>query len=126
MPEKDPLSYSLLTYYWVIGLSTLGAIVSFHQKVKKGTTRAWNITEFVGEVCTSGLTGLLTFFLCENYNVSPMLEAFFIGVAGHMGTSLIYLFEKGLEKVFSRYMKNFDDETKDSSDRVSIKEDQEK
>jgi len=100
MPEKDPTSYSLLTYLWVFGLSSLGGFISFMNKLKKGHARAFNIAEFMGEIATSAFAGVLTFWMCENANISPLVTAAFVGVSGHMGSRAILLFEEWLSKKF--------------------------
>ena len=98
--DKDPTSYSLLTYLWVFGLSSLGGVVSFLNKIKKGHARAFNIAEFVGEISASAFAGVITFWLCENSNISPLVTAAFVGVSGHMGSRAITLFEEWLAKKF--------------------------
>lgn len=100
MPEKDPTSYSLLTYLWVFGLSSLGGVVSFLNKLKKGHARAFNIAEFMGEIFTSAFAGVITFWLCENASITPLVTAAFVGVSGHMGSRAILLFEEWLAKKF--------------------------
>lgn len=94
MPEKDPASYSLLTYAWVIGLSISGGIVSFFRKVKEGETKLFNITELLGEIFTSGFTGVLTFWLCEAADISPLVSAALVGISGHMGSRVILQIER--------------------------------
>ena len=100
MPEKDPTSYSLLTYLWVFGLSSLGGFISFINKLKKGHARAFNIAEFMGEIATSAFAGVITFWLCENSGISPLITAALVGVSGHMGSRAILLFEEWLAKKF--------------------------
>jgi len=102
MPEKDPATYSLLTYVWVTGLAILGGIVNFMRKLKEGAVRKFNVTELVGELITSGFVGVLTFWLCEWANTDRLLSALFIGVSGHMGSRAIFLFERWAEAKFHR------------------------
>lgn len=94
MPEKDPSSYSLLTYAWVIALSIWGGAVNFYQKVKTGDARPFNVVEFIGEICTSGFAGVITFYLCEAGGFSPLMTAAMVGVAGHMGGRAIFQLER--------------------------------
>jgi len=75
MPEKDPTTYTLMTYGWVVLLATWGGIVSFIRKIKAGESRPNNIMEFVGEIVTSGFAGVITFYLCEASSMSPLLTA---------------------------------------------------
>lgn len=98
MIEKDPTSYSLLTYSWVIGLSIAGGVVSFLRKVREGQARACNIAELIGEIFTSGFVGVITFWLCEAGDISPLMSAAMVGIAGHMGSRAIMQFELWLEK----------------------------
>ena len=100
MPEKDPANYSLLTYAWVFALSMLGGAVNFLNKVRSGAARAFNFTEFAGELATSGFAGLLTFWLCEAGSISPLLSAVLIGISGHMGSRAIFRIEKWAEDKF--------------------------
>ncbi|CAB5079582.1 LydA-like holin [uncultured Caudovirales phage] len=101
MVDRDPTSYPLLTYAWVLGLSALGGFVSFMNKLKAGKTRAFNIAEFMGEIATSAFTGVITFWLCENAQFSPLITAALVGVSGHMGSRAIMLFEDFLAKKFT-------------------------
>jgi hypothetical protein len=98
MPEKDPLSYSLLTYAWVIALSITGGFVSFFRKIKEGRARAFNVTEFIGEIVTSGFAGILTFYLSESAGFDPLVTASLVGISGHMGSKFLYLLEQWAEK----------------------------
>lgn len=100
MPEKDPTNYTLATYLWVFGLSMLGGAVNFFNKVKAGAARAFNFTEFFGELVTSGFAGLLTFWLCEAASISPLISAVLIGISGHMGSRAIFRIEKWAEDRF--------------------------
>lgn len=111
MIDKDPTSFSYITYSWVIGLSVWGGIVSFNSKVKKGIARPWNIAEFLGEIATSGLVGILTFYVAELAKSPPLLTAFFVGVSGHMATRVMFLFEKSVERKMSRIL-NIDSDLK--------------
>lgn len=96
--EKTPTNYSWLTYLWVIGLSSLGGVVSFVRKVRAGESRPYNIMEFFGEIVTSAFVGIITFYLCEHANMDQLMTAVLVGISGHMGTRAIYIFEKMLSE----------------------------
>lgn len=102
MPDKDPTSYSFLTYGWVFALAMLGGFVSFMRKLQNGHVRAFNVAEFVGEIMTSAFAGVLTFWLCEHAMLSPLVTAALVGVSGHMGSRAIFLFEDWLAKHFPK------------------------
>lgn len=100
MIDKDPTSYSLLTYAWVFLLAMLGGVVNFVRKLQQGHVRAFNFVEFIGEIVTSAFAGVITFWLCENAHMSPLLTAAFVGVSGHMGSRAIFMAENWLKTKF--------------------------
>lgn len=99
---KDPTSYSWISYGWVLVLAMWGGAVSYIQKVRSGKIHKWSFTELVGELVTSGLIGVLTFWLCEFGNLPPLLTAAFVGISGHMGARGIFLLEQKLERWFGK------------------------
>lgn len=98
--DKSPETYNLLTYAWVVGLSSLGGFVAFARKVKQGHARAWNFAEFFGEIATSAFAGIITFYLCQAGNISQLATAAFVGIAGHAGSRAIFLLERFIESRF--------------------------
>lgn len=97
---KDPMAYPISQYGFVLAVSLLGGLVGWFSKVRKGEVQGTDFRVLMGELTTSALAGLLTFWLCEWGNVSPLLTAAFAGVAGHMGTRGIAL----LEDFFKRWV----------------------
>lgn len=93
MPEKDPTTYTLLTYAWVIGLSVWSGVAGFISKLRSGKARPFNFSELAGDIIISGLAGLLTFYLAEAAEINPLITAALVGVAGHMGSRAIALME---------------------------------
>lgn len=94
MHEKDPSTYSLITYLLVTGLAAWGGLVNFYRKVKSGKTRVFNVTELIGEIVTSAFAGLITFWLCEAAQIHPLVTAALVGISGHMGSRAIYQLER--------------------------------
>lgn len=101
MFDKDPSTYPLITYLWVIALAAWGGAVSFIRKVRMGETRAFNVVEFIGEIVTSGFVGVLTFWLCEAANLNPLITAALVGISGHMGSRALFQMEKWATSKFS-------------------------
>jgi hypothetical protein len=92
-PPQPPIATdlgTLLTWAWVIGLSLLGGFVSFYQKLKAGHVRAWNFTEFIGEMATSALVGIITFKFCQWQGYSADLTAALVGITSHMGSRALF------------------------------------
>ncbi|WP_201353804.1 phage holin family protein [Hydrogenimonas urashimensis] len=97
MPHNSPENVPFVTYLWVLALSLWGGIASNIRKVRNGTVR-FSISELVGDVVISGFIGLLTYFICEYYEVATMLTAVFVGISGHMGTKAIFAMETFITK----------------------------
>jgi len=100
MPEKDIFTFSYLTYLLAFLFSSWGGIVSYLGKVNNGITRRFSITELVGEVCTSGFVGIVTFLLCQSAHIDQLATAALVGISGHMGSRTLFLLETMLQKRF--------------------------
>lgn len=100
LPEKTITGFQILTYAWVIGLSTWGGLVNYISKIKSGQLARFNLTELIGDICISGFTGLLTFWLCQTANFDELLTAVFVGISGHMGARMIGKIEHILSRKF--------------------------
>jgi hypothetical protein len=88
-PEKTITGYALLTYAWVLALSTWGGMVNYLSKIRMGHITRFNITELIGDMFVSGFTGLLTFWMCEAAGFNELTTAVFVGISGHMGARMI-------------------------------------
>lgn len=97
---KDPTSYGLLTYAWVLALSAWGGTVRFIRKVKAGDMSLKQAaTTLCGEIVTSAFAGVVTFYACEAQEVAPLMTAVLVSVAGHMGGRAI----EPLEALYKRW-----------------------
>lgn len=97
---KGPLDYPLKQYGLILGVSLLGGVVAWGNKVRLGKLHAWNLMALVGELATASLAGLLCFWACEWANFAPNLTASMTGLAGYMGTRALALAEKKAEQHF--------------------------
>ena len=104
--EKDPTTYSLITYAWVTALAAWGGLVNFYRKVKSGETRVFNLIELVGEIATSAFAGLIIFWLCEAAQFNPLVTAALVGISGHMGSQAIYQLERWAQVRFGKFDSN--------------------
>ena len=100
LPEKTITGFQILTYAWVIGLSTWGGLVNYISKIKSGQIARFNLTELIGDICISGFTGVLTFWMCEAAGFNELTTAVFVGISGHMGARMIGKFEKLMSRKF--------------------------
>lgn len=91
---RSPTDIALKTYGLMLGVALLGGVVSWFGKVRRSEIPMWSIHHLVGELATSALAGLLMFWFCEWAGFAPLLTAPLTGVAGHMGTRAITLFEE--------------------------------
>ena len=99
---KGPLDYPAKQYGLILGVSLLGGLVAWGNKVRQGHLRAWNLMALIGELATASLAGLLCFWACEWAGFAPNLTASLTGLAGYMGTRALALAEKKVEQRFTR------------------------
>jgi hypothetical protein len=98
MIEKPPQSAAvnidaLFSWGLLIGLSLLGGWASFIRKMKEGHVRAWNFTEFVGELVVSGFTGIIVANLCDYIGAPTSLKYALVGIMAHMGSRALFKLE---------------------------------
>lgn len=99
MPEKDPTVWSIGTWALVIGVSLLGGLTSWYQRVRAGHTRAFNIVELVGEAATSGLMGFVGFVAASYWFDSYAAAAAAAGMSAHFSTRLLFQAEGLLDRM---------------------------
>lgn len=99
---KDPLSYPLRTYGFMLAVAILGGVVSWYAKVRRNEIPASSMFHLIGEVTTSAFAGMLTFFACEYANFPQILTAALVGVSGHMGAKLISMAEDAAKRRIDR------------------------
>lgn len=98
--DRDPLDYPVRQYIFLLGVALLGGLVSFYNRVRSGTAQAWSVMHLVGELATSGFAGLLAFWMCAYAGTPQLVTAALVGVAGHMGTRAIAVFEEWAARRF--------------------------
>ena len=77
-----------------LSISFFGGIIkSITTKVKQKT---W--TYFFASAVVGGFAGLLTYMLCNSFNLSWQMTSFATGVAGYMGDSILKVFSEILPK----------------------------
>lgn len=92
---------TLLSWALLIGISLWGGWASFMRKLRDGHARAWNVTEFVGELCISGFTGIVTAHLCDYINAPTSLKYALVGIMAHMGSRALFKLESLANTKFS-------------------------
>jgi len=107
MLDRDPTSYDLITYGWVVALSLWSGLVSYHNKVKQGIVKVVTITELLGDLAASTLVGVLTFYMCELAEIEKLQAAVLISIAAHTGSRALFLYEKYWELKASLLSKKF-------------------
>lgn len=88
MLDKDPTTFSLLTYMWVFLLAMTGGLVAFIRRLNK-SRKPLPLTQvflrLLGELIISGFAGVITFYLCEFWNFDQLLTAVLVAISGHLG-----------------------------------------
>lgn len=79
-------------------VAMLGGYVNWRQKMKAGKVRGWNFTELIGEMFVSAFVGVLTFWICQGFEVNQWLTAAAVAITGHLGARAIFMVEQAVEK----------------------------
>ena len=95
----DALAYSLREYAVILGIALLGGFASWYSRVRRGEAELLNFSALVGELAVSAFAGLITFWICESFELSPLITAAAAGMAGHAGGTGI----SWLERLGKRY-----------------------
>lgn len=91
---KSPLSYSLREYGVILGIALLGGFARWYGAVRRGDAGMLSFSALVGELAVSAFAGLLTFWACESFGMSPLITAAGAGLAGHAGGTGIAWMER--------------------------------
>jgi hypothetical protein len=95
---KDPQCYSWIQYGWVIALSVSGAVVHYVDQNRKNLMDRTKLIDLAIDVIIAPFTGIVTFYLCESFNLQPVATAGIIGLISTMGTRGLYFIRKAVFK----------------------------
>lgn len=98
---KDPLSYPLKTYGFMLVMAIFGGFVSWYAKVRRNEIPGSSLFHLIGEITTSAFAGLVTFFICEYAGLPQVITAPLVGIAGHMGAKVISWYEERATRTLS-------------------------
>lgn len=92
MDLGTPFGYPIQTYIWVIGLACIaGAVKYVNYSV---TTKSFALITLLKDMLTGGLSGLMSFWLCESLGIGSPKNAIIISIAGIMGSRAWEEFEQ--------------------------------
>lgn len=83
MDFGTPFGYPIETYIWVIGLASAAGMVKNINYT--AITKQFSLLLLLRDILTGGFSGLMAFWICENYEVKIPLNAVAIAIAGIMG-----------------------------------------
>lgn len=98
MLEKDPLNWTIGTWFIAILMASGGGVINWFAHAKKRDPIRFSIIELLGEIFTSGFVGIGVFMLAANYGQPTAMCAAAAGISGHMATRLLFLVENWIEK----------------------------
>lgn len=94
--SQDPLGYSVWQYLLFAGIGALGGLTHRLQHLANDKLlHCWKcaILALVADIATSAFCGVLMFWACESIRLSSTTTAVLVGIAGHMGSRLLFLSE---------------------------------
>lgn len=96
MLDKSPENYTLVTYLWLIFLSTFGGLIKFLRRVK-GDRTGWRFTL---DILIAAFCGIVAFFLCEGLGADRMTSHAISGIAGNLGSQSLDVFKQMFKELF--------------------------
>ncbi|QCD52793.1 phage holin family protein [Campylobacter sp. RM16192] len=81
---------------YVLILSVWAGTAHTVRRIRRKEIPYFSIREWVGDIVISSFIGMVTFHLCRYAGLDDMLMACCVGIASHMGTRALSLFEKVL------------------------------
>lgn len=126
MPYKEPGNYSLITYIWMLLIACWGGAANYISRIKSGNEPSFRFLTLLGELCISGFSGLLTFYLCVHYQIEPLITAVFVGVSGHAGGKTVQVLENVLNRQLQGINIKFGSGNDISSTQPAIKKEEDK
>lgn len=98
MPMRDPHNYPLMTYIGVLFIACWGGVVNYISRIKNGAVAQFSVPELIGELVISAFSGVLMFWLCESFQVEPLITSVCAGIAGHAGGRMVFILETSFNK----------------------------
>lgn len=100
----ESLRSGLSVYIGFIVMALWGGLVNYIAKVRRGDEIKFRVAELIGDMMIAGFAGMLAMFICEAYHVPLWITAACTGMAGHMGSRLIYQLESGLSRQITSHL----------------------
>jgi len=101
MPERflsDPGAY--LAAALAIFAAFWGGLVSYFARINAGLKHS--PTQLTIHIVTSGFAGFMAYLICMTAGSPPAITGAVCGIAGHMGTEAIRIFEERLRREVSK------------------------
>ena len=101
------ISYSKLILNGLLAI--LGGIVRIlAKKDKNGNVVRPTLWNFLGSIVCAGFTGMIVFFVCENYHLSAEMTAALTSISGYLGPVVIDVSFAKLQKYVDKKISNLD------------------
>lgn len=84
-------------WIWFIFLAMWGGTANYISRIKKDGMK-FSTVELIGEWAISGFAGLVTGFICLEYNLSLYMTFALVAIAGHAGGRTIFILESIWQK----------------------------
>jgi hypothetical protein len=95
---KDPQCYSWIQYGVVIAISVSGAVVHYLDQNRKNLMDRTKLLDLAIDLIIAPFTGIVTFYVCESFDLKPVATAGVIGLISTMGTRGLYFIRKAMFK----------------------------
>lgn len=113
MIESEIFGYPIVTYLWVIGLSSVAGAVKFLNEFAHA--KQFEAILLIRDMLTGALSGLMAFWLCDSFKISIPLNLVIVTLSGIMGNRAWAEFEYILKALLLRQV---DGQSKDKGTKL--------
>lgn len=98
------LLHTGIGYFWFLLLAIWGGTANYISRVRKESMK-FSTVELIGEWSISGFTGVITALICTEMGVSLLMTYALVGISGHAGGRIIFVFEAAFQNKIKNWFK---------------------
>ena len=98
MSHQDPAHVPLVSYLWIVGLSTLSGAARYLSRFLSDKPVKRPLLTLIMDVSYSLLAGLTTYFMGQASELPEMITIVFVCIGSHMGARLLFSMQQLVQK----------------------------
>jgi CHASE2 domain-containing sensor protein len=96
--HNDPTHWTGVEWLLVMSVSLFGGLINWLQKIRDNNILAFNVLVVIGELCTAGFVGFLSFAFLAGLSINVGLSAGISGTMAHLSTRALVVIQNAILK----------------------------